>query len=391
MATCTFGADPRPRNLRIPATLAAKIGHAVLQLDGWLDSVRLPGGYGGPVVHWWRDCLEYTGPGLDWRYEGILIGYLNLWDATGETRWLAKAKRAGDDLCAGQLPSGHYRNSGFEQNPNPGGTPHEAACDLALLRLALALRAAQAPDWAPYAQAAERNLTTFYVAQLWDKTSQSFQDAPGVTSFVPNKAATMCEALFALAQVTGDEHWVTQYALPTLNAVLAHQVKGGVLDGAIAQNSFGSRRVNKFFPYYIARCIPALLAGYAYTHEVRFAEAARRAAEFVVRTQYPDGSFPQVVYPGGRVNRYPQWVAAVGDVLRALALVPTLAVEWDHLPTLHWLLAGRHEDGSVRTAVGFGHATPGGSAHDPRDTTPVCGWADKAFRYFARLVPSQNA
>jgi hypothetical protein len=98
--------------------------------------MRGPGGYSGPVVHWWRDCLDYSGPGLDWRYEGIIIGYLNLWAATGEASWLAKARRAGDDLMNGQLPSGNFRNSCFELNPNTGGTPHEAACDLALLRLA---------------------------------------------------------------------------------------------------------------------------------------------------------------------------------------------------------------------------------------------------------------
>jgi hypothetical protein len=34
---------------------------------------------------------------------------------------------------------------------------------------------------------------------------------------------------------------------------------------------------------------------------------------FVLRWRYEDGSFPQVVYSSGRVNRYPQWIAAVGD------------------------------------------------------------------------------
>lgn len=386
VATRAAGADPRPSGLTLGSPLEAEIAQTVMGLDAWFDSMRQPGGYGGPVVHWWRDCLDYTGPGLDWRYEGILIGYLNLWNATGEARWLEKAKRAGDDIIAGQLPSGNYRNSSFEQNPNPGGTPHEAACDLALLRLATALRAISSEAWTIYAQVAERNLDAYYVTCLWDEAAQSFRDNPVVSSFVPNKAATLAEALFALAEVTGDERWATRYALPTLNAVLAHQVQKGALAGAIVQNSFGVRRVEKFFPYYIARCLPGLLEGHAFVGEARYVQAARRAAEFVARSRYPDGSFPQVIYPGGRVNRYPQWVAAVGDILRSMALARAVGVDWDEAPTLCWLLAGRRADGSLRTAVGFGRATPGGSSNDPRDDVPVCGWADKAFRYLTRLI-----
>jgi hypothetical protein len=48
------------------------------RLEAWLESMRGPGGYGGPVAHWWRQSLLYTGPGLDWRYEGIILGYLAL-------------------------------------------------------------------------------------------------------------------------------------------------------------------------------------------------------------------------------------------------------------------------------------------------------------------------
>src|SRR4051812_17366681 len=113
---------------------------AVARLDGWLDTMRGPGGYGGPVAHWWQQCLVYTGPGLDWRYEGLILGYLQLWAHTGAEGWLHKACRAGDDLVQAQLANGHYPASGFEANLSSAGTPHEAACDVGLLSLALALR-----------------------------------------------------------------------------------------------------------------------------------------------------------------------------------------------------------------------------------------------------------
>src|SRR3972149_10196250 len=100
-------ADPRPRDVKLDSQTLAVVSETVAGLDAWLEGMRQVGGYGGPVVHWWDDCLEYTGPGLDWRYEGVIIGYLNLWAASGEECWLAKAKKGGDDLVAGQLPSGN--------------------------------------------------------------------------------------------------------------------------------------------------------------------------------------------------------------------------------------------------------------------------------------------
>ena len=82
------------------------VRQALSNLEAWLETMRGPAGYGGPVVHWWQNCLNYTGPGLDWRYEGIISGYLTLWERTGEKRWLEKAGRAGDDLVQGRLPAG---------------------------------------------------------------------------------------------------------------------------------------------------------------------------------------------------------------------------------------------------------------------------------------------
>ena len=142
----------------------------------------------------------------------------------------------------------------------------------------------------------------------------------------------------------------------------------------------------KFFPYYIVRCVPGLLAGYALSHEARYAEAARQAAQFVARTRYPDGSFPQVIYPGEKVNRYPQWIAGAGDIARALSMARQAGVEFDEATTLGWLLKGRRADGGFHTAQGFGRATPGGRRDDSRDGLSVCGWADKAFRYLTSRV-----
>jgi hypothetical protein len=369
---------------------AAAIVEAVLKLDAWLETMRGPDGYGGPVAHWWQNCLQFTGAGLDWRYEGIVIGYLNLYKGTDDEKWLAKARRAGDDLVRGQLSTGNFRNSCFEQNPYTGGTPHEAACDLALLHLAEVLREQADPAWQTYLATAERNVWDYHVERLWDPDAQAFRDHPRIPGFVPNKAATLVKALLMLARLAGDEALVENYALPTLEAILAHQVQGGLLDGAIYQYSQKGRFVARFFPYYIARCVPGLVAGYERSGHERYLDAARRALDFVLRLRYNNGNFPQVVYPGRQVSRYPQWIAATGDVLWAMALLKPYGLEADPEPTLEWLLRGQEPTGGFRTARGFASQISQrelGDLPEFRDLLPVVGWSSMAFRYLTDLWP----
>lgn len=364
----------------------ALIGEAIAAIDIWLDTTRGPDGYGGPVVHWWCDSIAFTGAGLDWRYEGIISGYLNLYRQTGHDAWLVKARRAGDDLVRGQMPDGRYRHSGFEVNPQSGGTPHEAACDLALLRLALALRRPGDDSWQPYATAAKRNLEAFIIGTLWDSATGRLRNTAYDDSFVPNKAATTAEALLAWSELSGDDKWVRAIVLPILGDIIAAQEvdASGPTHGAIAQ-SVGARGKNRrYFPLYVARCIPALVAGHQWTGEARYLAAARKAAVFLARAQLPDGSFPQVIYGDGRINRYPQWIAGAGDILRAMELINGHGLSLDTRPALRWLLQGRASSLSLRAARGFGSLV---SQREPsplpdfRDLLGVAGWVDKAFRY----------
>src|SRR5262245_24561526 len=158
-----------------------------------MQTMRGPGGYSGPISHWWESSLLYCGPMADWRYEGIICGYINLYRSTCQPVWLDRARQAGDDLVAAQLPSGKFRNSAFQQGPMEAGTPHEAAVDVGLLELAQLLRELGDETWHSYFEARQRNILAYILGELWN--GHGFRDQPWNTTLVPNKNATIIEAL----------------------------------------------------------------------------------------------------------------------------------------------------------------------------------------------------
>jgi hypothetical protein len=357
-----------------------------VRIASWLESTRGPTGFAGPIVHWWRDALLDCRPGFDWRYEGIIDGYLALERREPAGPWLARAIQAGDDLIGAQRPDGHLSNSRFELRPGFGGTPHEAAAATGLLRLDERLRGSDPARASRYRDAAARTIDR-QIELLWDADARTFRDDATRPSFVPNKACTLVECLLLLADATGSDRYLA-YVRPTLDAVLRHQVRrpGHRLDGAIAQNSWANAPLPRYFPYYIARCIPALLKARAMDPSGELADAAVAAGRFLGRCQERDGGFPQVLYEDGRVARFPRWVASTGDILLSWRLLSVLGEKHDVKAGEAWLRADAQPHGGVPTAQGVGERGQPGPASGPpdvRDILPVAGWADKALRYLA--------
>lgn len=361
-----------------PAT--ARIAQAIADLDAWLETMRQPGGYGGPVPHWWQSSYRYTGPGLDWRYEGILAGYALLYEKTGAPCWRQRLNRAAEDLRAGQRPDGSFRGSCFEKNPGALGTPHEAAATLGLFRALPHLDEAGAA-----LDVTRKNLDNL-VARLWDPETQGFNDLPGIPGRVPNKLATLAQALMTSAEVRLDDSML-RYAQSALDDVVRYQRPGGPFAGAMHQMADASGRGDgRFFPYYIARCVAPLLQGACVFGERRYADSATAALDFIERSMAPDGSWPQIVYAKGGRATWPRWIAGVADIALALR---TAERQISHVG-INRILDGQLPSGGFRTARGFGSlmtqreppATP-----DYRDITPAVGWNDKVLRLLATLLP----
>lgn len=362
----------------------------IANLDAWFESVSTPNGYGGPVVHWWQNCLQFTGAGLDWRYEGLIGGYLTLWQRTRETAWLEKATRCGRDLLNGQLPNGHFRHSSFEKNPYGAGTSHEIAADVGLIELAITLHKLRDKRWRHFANAAKKNLFGFYVNRLWDKQAARFHYATTDSTFLLSQSATISTALFLWANLNNDAEPIERYALPTLKAIRQLQVENGRLQGGIP-HSVREGKVNEtYFPLDIGRIIPAFIHAYEYTEDNEWIDAAEQAFAFITRSMTDDGLLPQAIYPT-MTNSYPHWIASLGVVLRAGKLLQSYNAPVDLMRMEQQLFDAQLPTGGMRTACGFGGmlAQRRNRLPDFRDAVSVAGWSDKAFRYFAECLPEK--
>jgi hypothetical protein len=357
----------------------------IARLDAWLETMRSRHGYTGPVAHWWESCLLYSGPMIDWRYEGIVTGCLTLFERTGESRWLDRAVRAGEDILRGQLATGEFYNSSFQVGPIEGGTPHEAAVDVALLTLAAALRSAGDRRWQRFYCAAERNLQEFHLARLWD--GRGFTDQPWNRARVANKNATLMEALLLYESLGSDS--MEAYIRAAAEVILATQVVGeDDRAGATVHVGTGAHRL--VIPIYTARCACALMMLYNRYPEARYPESARRMGAFLLRSVLPGGT-RFGYYRDGRAIACPVWISPSGDVLRALiALQPYMDIPAGMIHSLaHALISAQTDAGGIPTARGLGRK---GSTRafdglpDFRDLLPVAGWCDKTFRALALLV-----
>jgi hypothetical protein len=286
-------------------------------------------------------------------------------------------------------------------NPGTLGTPHEAAASLGVI---YAMPYLYRPEFA--ASAVKRNVANL-INKLWDPSADAFDDRPGVRSRVPNKLATMTVALIELAKLSGDAK-LLPYAKHALEDLLTYQVGSGANEGAVHQ--FAPECMagdGRFFPYYNARCIPALLAGAQAFGDTKFQEAAANVLQFLKRTMNHDGSWPQIVYANGRRAEWPRWLAGSADILLGFHLLGSKIPE----VALDRLLMSQLPSGGFATAEGFAlrpevrrsiralrapianrsktsqlPANVNSYIPDFRDLTPVVGWNDKVLRLLSNLL-----
>ncbi|OQY46054.1 MAG: hypothetical protein B6242_08835 [Anaerolineaceae bacterium 4572_78] len=366
-----------------------KIAKAIYKLDAWLESMRNEQGYTGPISHWWASCLLYSGPMIDWRYEGIISGYLNLHRITQNTRWLSRAITAGDDICQAQLPSGKFFNSSFQVGPIEGGTPHEAAVDVALLELATYLKEMNDDRWEKYYRTAGLNLKEYYLSELWQ--GEAFLDQHWNNTLVPNKNATAIEALLLYQTLSGDS--METYVFKAVEVIF----RGQVLDNSLRHGGvvhLGTGKHQLAIGIYTARIVGAMVRLYEQYPNPEYRRSFQAMGEFLLRLINEHGTYFGY-YPHGKLIRCPNWISPSGDVLRALlVLQPHMNIPQNKIEQLvKVLFTNQHASGGIATAYKLDKK---GAKYllkselpDFRDVLPVVGWCDKTFRALTLLATAE--
>jgi hypothetical protein len=371
------------------AVRAEQIASAVLKLDAWLQTMRSPTGFTGPVAHWWESCLVYCGPMIDWRYEGLISAYVTLYDSTGDSLWLQRAKQAAEYVVSAQLPSGNFRNSSFQYGPIEGGTPHEAAVDVGLLELARLLRRIGDDAWQRYVQAAEHNITSYLLGPLW--RGQGFREQSWDATLVPNKNATAMEALLLYEELCGQD--MLAYVEAALKVILSAQEHFGLRAGGTIHT--GTHKHQLVIGIYTARSMCALLRLYERDPRSALLNPVAKAMTFLSRLITAQGSFFGY-YRDGSLIANPRWIAPSADLLRCAVLADRYGLTPPRMVEALVDLLIQHQLASGGIPTGYGFAERGGcrpyrGAPEFRDILPVVGWCDKALRALSLLFPSTAA
>ena len=357
----------------------------------WIETMYQKGGYGGPVVHYWRDCLDYIGPGIDWRYEGLLTGLITLFKKSGNAIWIRKAETIAQDIITSQLKNSSFRNSKFEANPGCGGTPHEAAVDIGLLELAKILKN-EKKRWKKYFFVADRNLKIFHLNRLFDKKLRTFKNSPKTDFFVTNKIATTIEALIKHYELSSNENLISRFIIPAGNFILNQQILdenepifGGLYQSAPSITPY-------VMSFYNARCIRTLLLLSRLTSDERYLDAALLVGKFLEKMALQEGGFHHdYSYMRNKwiKSKYPVWIAGAAEVIRALLLLNEFGGKFNISKHIEFIKRGMDYNGGFRTSLGINMKNKKKSADENKtnwkDSLHVVGWNTMAFRLFSIL------
>jgi hypothetical protein len=365
------------------------IYRSILKLDSWLQSMRTNSGYTGPICHWWDSSFIYCGVGIDWRYEGIILGYVDLFKRTNDYLWLNRALMAGNDVIKNQLNSKNFLNSSFQYGPFEGGTPHEASVDVALLELAKLLKENDNPIWKSYFKAAEDNIQEYLIGKLWNL--KGFMEQPWDSTLVPNKNATTIEALILYSELSGKD--VSKFVLNAADVVINNQILEDGRFGGTVHTGTGPHQLS--IGIYTARCISGISRLYDLTQNEKYLKFIDYAAIYLQNLIFNNKIFFGH-YKNNHLIKSPQFISPSGDILRALLIAKTHGISVNNTKIsmlIDTLLINQDEAGGFRTAHGFSHK---GSTKEYtglpefRDILPVVGWNDKILRAFSMLVDNKN-
>lgn len=335
-----------------------------------LESFCSKGAYGGPVVHYWRNSMPYSGYGVDWRYEGLVKSFILLYEKGGERYFVEKLREIGDFIILNQRAGGGFSNCGFEANPsfNRGAMPHEASVIIALLEISRVFKK-NGISWKIYYDAAKKQIDNYLIPNFWDEKEKAFvqyEKFRGQTEniFVPNKMATISEALGLMYNLGGNKNY-WKFGLSNMRKAVSLTDENG--------GSTQSEKNTKKITFYNAREVPALLA-------YGFDEVAKQKVRFIENMWDNGFAFGEIE---SRKMNYPKFVAGSGAILKAISLVRKPGKKY-----VDYLIKNVRANGSIQSFEGLANKNTFEKKLRPclDDQFSVVGWMDKTLEFLALSV-----
>ncbi|MEI8139624.1 MAG: hypothetical protein WCI03_07140 [bacterium] len=366
----------------------AKITGARQRLESWFNGMHGPDGYYGPVVGFRGISMGYCGPGFDWRYEGLLDGWLLQSQTGSDFVRLERIEGALAEIWRSQLANGTLRCSYFESNPSEGSMPHEPILMAAALRARACLCLAGRPVDSGLDTLVERFVEERLTRELWNKALRTFNNwlQSEYEFYSPSAVSAIVEVLIGYEEATGQTSALEPMIKGAADSLLAVQIKTGSLAGGVPVSNRSGSPVS---PYLAARCQVAFSLLRRRLNDERFAQAGDALESFLRKVARKEGGFPSLVHQERPASEFPVFVGAAAGVLTSLARSGRLTDDWLQ-PHLTLILGQQTESGAFNTAQGFNggiRAIP----PDWRDVVPVCGWADKVYHLLSLLQSSTFA
>lgn len=368
------------------AILDDKLGPSLSMLSSWIETMQiLPGAYGGPVVHWWLCSFIYCGSGVNWTYEGLLEGFIELHKKTKDDVWLKRAIEAANYIREAQMPDGTYKNSFFESNPAYGSSSvHEASVDLGMISLASHLEEI-GEDGGKFIDSVVRNAEMSLFQRLWNPSLGTFRSTGNSmikSSYVFNAMATVAQVFLRLYSIKGETKY-RELVSSTLSFILRYQRKtpNDPVLGSFPQGLHDSTA----YTLYNARILTFLNEAYKTFGEQSTLVAAQHCGDFLRRLEHNEGGFSFFADAKGRICNRPNLIGGVAEAVRALRELQHLSSQlssFDENPHIEWLLRFQDPVGGFRTGFGFHYDA---AKNDFKDLFHVCGWNDKVFRLLSSV------
>jgi hypothetical protein len=357
-----------------PKNSTSQINSALSALEEWITSIHSQEGYHGPAIGFKGHSIGFCGAGFDWRYEGLIDGWIALHQQTHRDEYLDRIEQAIKELASAQLRNGSFRNSYFEENPFEGGMPYEPATVAALCR-ARTLLASTQRSTTTVDRIIERFLERRCIRELWCKTEQTFNNwmQSDFDNWMAAAVAPIAEILLFYANETQNEAYTTHYAAGAIQSILALQQANNL----IAVSQYKKKLI---IPLLTARCLPALVQFGEQTNDTSYTKRAEAIFQALEETA-SDLGYPTFCSPDHPASYTPSFTGATAGILNACARAGFHSSRLH--PLMDQILKRQNKAGGFETAVGFGyHKTA--DQQDWRDVIPCIGWNDKIYHLLAR-------